>query len=80
MLTTRSRTTRPRIVSRTSASGRRHPRRQRRRQLQPVDQVSQGGKPAWLAIPAPSVVTISVLRPLVGFTFKVLPSGGCWDV
>ena len=29
---------------------------------------------------APSVVTISVLRRLVGFTFKVLSSGGCWDV
>jgi hypothetical protein len=36
--------------------------------------------PAWLAIPAPSVVTMSVLRRLVGFTFKVLSFDGCWDV
>jgi hypothetical protein len=34
--------------------------------------------PAWLAIPAPSVVTMSVLRRLVGFTFKVLSLDGCW--
>src|SRR5262249_18997275 len=34
----------------------------------------------WLAIPAPSVVTMSVLRRLVGFTFKVLSFDGCWDV
>jgi hypothetical protein len=36
--------------------------------------------PAWLAIPAPSVVTMSVLRRLVGFTFEVLSLDGCWDV
>jgi hypothetical protein len=27
-----------------------------------------------------SVVTMSVLRRLVGFTFKVLSLDGCWDV
>ncbi len=36
--------------------------------------------PAWLAIPAPSVVTMSVLRRLVGFTFGVLSLDGCCDV
>jgi hypothetical protein len=33
--------------------------------------------PAWLAIPVPSVVTMTVLRRLVGFTFKVLSFDEC---
>src|SRR5437879_17454 len=36
--------------------------------------------PAWLAIPAPSTATTSLLRRLVGFTCKVLSLDGCWDV
>ena len=69
-----------RIMGRTSASSGRHPRRQCRRPTQPVGELGQAALPAWLAIPAPSVVTMSVLRRLVGFTFRVLSSGGCWDV
>ncbi len=57
-----------------------HPRGQHRRPPQSVGELGQGALPAWLAIPAPSVVTMSVLRRLVGFTFKVLSCDGCRDV
>jgi hypothetical protein len=36
--------------------------------------------PAWLTIPATWVVTMRVLRRLVGFTFKVLSFDGGWHV
>ena len=80
MLTTRSRTTQPGSWA----------ERRRRVGAIPADSAAvhpslsassvRAALPAWLAIPAPSVVTMSVLRRLVGFTFEVLSFDECWDV
>jgi hypothetical protein len=49
-----------------------------------IDQVGRHGREGmpwagdgWNSVAAPSVVTMSVLRRLVGFTFKVLSFDGC---
>jgi len=80
MVTMRSRTTRPGSWA----------ERRRRVGASPADSAVvhpslsassvRAALPAWLAIPALSVVTMSVLRRLVGFIFKGLSFDGCWDV
>jgi hypothetical protein len=65
-----------RVVGRPPASSGRHLRRQRCRQPSLSASSLRAALPAWLAIPPPSAVTMSMLRRLVGFTFNVLTFDG----